>query len=76
VVGVLAGIGLMRLMIPFLQLGEDAADLNPPAVMVVSWSRLGLYLAVLTVMLVTSVLWSTRTVSARRLSEVLREVER
>jgi len=76
VVGVLAGIGLMRLMIPFLQLGEDAADLIPPAVMVVSWPRLGLYIGVLTVMLVTSVLWSTRTVSARRLSEVLREVER
>jgi hypothetical protein len=76
VVGVLAGIGLMRLMIPFLQLGEDAADLIPPAIMVVSWPRLGLYLGVLTVLLVTSVLWSTRTVSARRLSEVLREVER
>ncbi|HSG80330.1 MAG TPA: ABC transporter permease [Acidimicrobiia bacterium] len=75
-IGVAAGIGLMRLMIPFLQLGEDAGELLPPAIMQVSYPTLGLYLAVVTALLVTSVLWSTRSVSARRLSEVLREVER
>lgn len=76
VIGVGAGIGLMRLMIPFLQLGEGARDLVPPAVMVVSPARLGLYLSVVAGLLVISVLVSTRSVSARRLSEVLREVER
>jgi hypothetical protein len=75
-IGVAAGIGLMRLMIPFLQLGEDAGDLRPPAIMQISFPTLGIYLAVVTALLVTSVLWSTRSVSARRLSEVLREVER
>ena len=76
IVGVIAGLGLMRLMLPFLQLGEDADELLPAAIMQVSPSRLGIYLAVVTVLLVISVLWSTRSVSARRLSEVLREVER
>ena len=76
VVGVAAGIGLMRLMIPFLQLGEEAVDLVPPAIMHIASGRLLLYLAVVAVLLITSVLWSTRSVSARRLSEVLREVER
>ncbi|MDX1689624.1 MAG: FtsX-like permease family protein [Acidimicrobiia bacterium] len=75
-IGVVAGIGLMRLMIPFLQLGEDAAELLPPALMQVPGGTLGLYLVVVTGLLVGSVLWSTRSVSARRLSEVLREVER
>jgi hypothetical protein len=75
-IGVGAGIGLMRLMIPFLQLGEEAENLLPPVQMIVSTGQLGLYLGIVTVLLVTSVLWSTRSVSARRLSEVLREVER
>ena len=75
-VGVTAGIGLMRLMVPFLQLGEEAEALTPPAVMVIAFDRLFLYLGVVAVLLVVSVLWSTRSVSARRLSEVLREVER
>jgi hypothetical protein len=76
VIGVVAGLGLMRLMIPFLQLGEEAEDLIPPAVMQVSAARLGLYISIVAGLLVVSVLWSTRSVSARRLSEVLREVER
>lgn len=75
-IGVGAGIGLMRLMIPFLQLGEEAENLLPPVMMQVSVARLGIYLGIVTLLLVTSVLWSTRSVSARRLSEVLREVER
>ncbi len=76
IVGVAAGIGLMRLMIPFLQLGEEAEDLIPPAVMQIPSGRLVLYLAVVAALLIVSVVWSTRSVSARRLSEVLREVER
>jgi hypothetical protein len=76
IVGVAAGIGLMRLMLPFLQLGEEAEDLVPPALMQVAPGRLALYLSVVAALLIVSVLWSTRTVSARRLSEVLREVER
>jgi len=76
IVGVAAGIGLMRLMIPFLQLGEEAEDLVPPAIMQIASGRLALYLVVVAVLLVVSVLASTRSVSARRLSEVLREVER
>jgi len=76
IVGVAAGIGLMRLMLPFLQLGEGADDLVPAAVMQVAPERLVLYLGVVAALLIFSVLWSTRSVSARRLSEVLREVER
>jgi hypothetical protein len=75
-VGVTAGIGLMRLMIPFLQLGEEAEALKPPALMVIAPDRLMLYLGVVALLLIVSVLASTRSVSARRLSEVLREVER
>ncbi|HLA66896.1 MAG TPA: ABC transporter permease [Acidimicrobiia bacterium] len=75
-VGVVAGIGLMRMMIPFLQLGEGARDIIPPAVMTIPMGRLTFYLSVVAILLVVSVLWSTRSVSARRLSEVLREVER
>ncbi|MCH7584795.1 MAG: ABC transporter permease [Acidobacteria bacterium] len=76
IVGVAAGIGLMRLMIPFLQLGEEAEDLVPPAIMQIATGRLVLYLVVVAALLVLAVLASTRSVSARRLSEVLREVER
>jgi len=75
-IGVGAGIGLMRLMIPFLQLGEEAEELLPPVIMQLSYSQLGIYLGIVATLLVLSVLWSTRSVSARRLSEVLREVER
>jgi hypothetical protein len=75
-IGVGAGIGLMRLMIPFLQLGEEAEELLPPVIMQLSFSQLGVYLGIVAGLLVVSVLWSTRSVSARRLSEVLREVER
>jgi len=75
-VGVVAGIGLMRLMIPFLQLGEGAENLVPPAIMQIPWGSLAVYLSLVAALLVVSVLWSTRSVSTRRLSEVLREVER
>jgi putative ABC transport system permease protein len=75
-VGIGAGLGLMRLMLPFLQLGEGGAELLPPALMQLDWVRLGVYLGLVAVVLVAAVLWSTRNVSARQLSEVLREVER
>jgi hypothetical protein len=75
-VGIGAGLALMRLMLPFLQLGEGGAELLPPAVMQLDWVRLGVYLGLVAVVLVAAVLWSTRNVSARQLSEVLREVER
>ncbi|MBM3695724.1 MAG: ABC transporter permease [Actinobacteria bacterium] len=76
IVGIGAGVALMRLMLPFLQLGEGGAALLPPALMQLDWARLAMYLGVVAVVLVTAVLWSTRNVSARQLSEVLREVER
>lgn len=75
-IGVVAGLILMRIMIPFLQLGENAVDIQPPALMVVEPKTLAIYLAVVVLLLIGSVLWATRSVSARRLSEVLREVER
>jgi hypothetical protein len=75
-VGIGAGLGLMRLMLPFLQLGEGGAELVPPALMQLDWVRLATYLGVVALVLVVAVLWSTRNVSARQLSEVLREVER
>jgi hypothetical protein len=34
------------------------------------------YIGVVSILLVFSVIWATRKVSARRMSEVLREVER
>ncbi|MBN2113908.1 MAG: ABC transporter permease [Acidimicrobiia bacterium] len=76
VIGIGAGLALMRLMLPFLQLGEGGADLLPPALMQLDWVRLAIYLGVVALVLVAAVLWSTRNVSARQLSEVLREVER
>jgi ABC-type antimicrobial peptide transport system permease subunit len=76
VIGIGAGLALMRLMLPFLQLGEGGAELLPPALMQLDWVRLAIYLGVVAVVLVSAVLWSTRNVSARQLSEVLREVER
>jgi hypothetical protein len=76
VVGIGAGLALMRLMLPFLQLGEGGAELLPPALMQLNWGRLAIYLGVVALVLVAAVLWSTRNVSARQLSEVLREVER
>ena len=66
----------MRVMIPFLQLGETAEDVVPPIVLRVDWQVLTLYVGVVAVLLVVSVVWATRRVSARRMSEVLREVER
>ncbi len=75
-IGVAAGVALMRLLVPFLQLGESAEDLVPSVILVLRPATLAAYLGVVAVLVVGSVLWSTRSVSARRLSEVLREVDR
>jgi len=76
VVGTYGGIALMWAMLPFLQLGETAAAIEPPILISVNWSVLLAYVAVVSVLLVFSVVWATRRVSATHLSEVLREVER
>ncbi|MBT8207103.1 MAG: ABC transporter permease [Acidimicrobiia bacterium] len=76
IVGVAAGVGLMWVMIPFLQLGETAADIVPSVLVDIRPSALGLYVAAVGALLILSVIWATRRVSVRRMSEVLREVER
>lgn len=76
VIGTLGGIALVWVMVPFLQLGETAEVIEPPISLSVPWDTLVLYIAIVGVLLVLSVLWATRRVSVRRLSEVLREVER
>jgi hypothetical protein len=76
VIGTYGGIALMWAMLPFLQLGETATDIEPPILISVHWSVLLAYIAVVSVLLVFSVVWATRRVSARRMSEVLREVDR
>ncbi len=76
VIGTLGGIALMWTMIPFLQLGEAARVVEPPIRLTVPWTSLVGYIALVAALLIVSVVWSTRRVSARRMSEVLREVER
>jgi FtsX-like permease family len=76
VIGVFGGIALTTVMIPFLQLGETAEVVEPPIALIVPWSSLLIYVGIVGVLLVLSVLWATRRVSVRRMSEVLREVER
>jgi ABC-type antimicrobial peptide transport system permease subunit len=74
-VGTFGGIALMWAMLPFLQLGETATDIEPPILISVNWGVLLAYIGVVSILLVLSVVWATRKVSARRMSEVLREVE-
>ena len=76
VIGTYGGIALMWAMLPFLQLGETATDIEPPILISVNWAVLLAYIGVVSIMLVFSVIWATRRVSARRMSEVLREVDR
>ena len=75
-IGVAGGIILTWIMIPFLQLGETAREIEPAVVLSVDWTTLWLYVAGVALMLIASVFWATRRVSTRRMSEVLREVER
>jgi putative ABC transport system permease protein len=75
-IGIAGGVALMHLLIPFVQLGEEAEELVPEVLLVLDYRVLGVYLAVIAALLVTSVLWATRRVSSRDLAEVLREVDR
>ncbi len=75
-IGVLGGVGLVIVMLPFLQLGETASVVNPPILLSPPLAQLAAYIAVVGVLLIVSVLWATRRVSTRAMSEVLREVER
>jgi hypothetical protein len=75
-IGVLGGVALVMVMLPFLQLGETAVVIEPQILISVPTTQLVAYIAVLGVLLIVSVLWATRRVSVRRMSEVLREGER
>ena len=75
-IGVLGGIALTAIMIEFLTLGETAEIIEPSIVLTVPWPQLAGYVAVIGVLLILSVVWATRRVSVRKMSEVLREVER
>ncbi|MFV1970229.1 MAG: FtsX-like permease family protein [Acidimicrobiia bacterium] len=75
-IGVLGGVGLVVVMLPFLQLGETDEIVDPSILINIPSAQLLGYIAVVGVLLIVSVLWATRRVSTRRMSEVLREVER
>ncbi|MEN8113725.1 MAG: ABC transporter permease [Actinomycetota bacterium] len=76
VIGVLGGIGLVVVMLPFLQLGETAEEIIPSILIDVPGIGLSLFSALVGLMLIASVVWATRRVSVRKMSEVLREVDR
>ncbi len=75
-IGVLGGVALVAVMLPVLQLGETATVIEPQILISIPTTQLVGYIAVLGVLLIVSVLWATRRVSVRRMSEVLREGER
>ena len=75
-IGVLGGILLTVIMIPFLQLGETGVEIVPSILISVPTSQLIAYVSIVGLLLIVSVIWATRRVSARPLSEVLREVDR
>ncbi len=75
-IGVLGGILLVVIMLPFFQLGETAQDIVPTILLSVPRLQLAGYIAIVATLLIASVLWATRRVSVRRMSEVLREVDR
>jgi hypothetical protein len=76
VIGVLGGIGLVVVMLPFLQLGETAEEIVPSILIEIPTISLAAFSALVGLMLVVSVVWATRRVSTRKMSEVLREVDR
>ena len=75
-IGVAGGILLVAVMLPFLQLGETGEEIVPSVILSVPWPQLLGYVLIVGVLLIVSVVWATRRVSTRALSEVLREVER
>lgn len=76
IIGVLGGIALVVVMLPFLQLGETAEEIVPSILLEIPATALIAFSAVLGLMLIVSVVWATRRVSAGKMSEVLREVDR
>ena len=76
IIGVLGGIALVVVMLPFLQLGETAEEIVPSILLEIPVTALIAFSAVLGLMLIVSVVWATRRVSAGKMSEVLREVDR
>ena len=76
VIGVLGGIGLVVVMLPFLQLGETAEEIVPSILIEIPAISLAAFSALVGLMLIVSVVWATRRVSTRKMSEVLREVDR
>ncbi len=76
IIGVIGGILLVVVMLPFLQLGETAVEILPPILLEIPTGTLVAFSLSIGVMLIVSVVWATRKVSVRKMSEVLREVER
>lgn len=76
IIGVLGGIALVVVMLPFLQLGETAEEIVPSILVDIPIGGLAAFSSVLGLMLIVSVVWATRRVSAGKMSEVLREVDR
>ena len=75
-IGVVGGIALVVVMLPFLQLGETARVIHPEILLSVPTTQLAVYVAFVGFLLILSVLWATRRVSVTKMSEVLREVDR
>ncbi len=76
IIGVLGGIALVVVMLPFLQVGETAEEIVPPILIEIPVGALAIFSAMLGLMLIASVVWATRRVSTGKMSEVLREVDR
>jgi len=76
IIGVLGGIALVVVMLPFLQVGETAEEIVPPILLTIPVTSLAIFSALLGLMLIVSVVWATRRVSTGKMSEVLREVDR
>ena len=75
-IGVVGGILLVIVMLPFFQLGESAQVIEPSILLSIPIAQLVAYVVLVGVLLIISVVWATRRVSARKMSEILREVER
>jgi hypothetical protein len=75
-IGVAGGIFLVIVMLPFFQLGESAQVIEPSILLSIPMVQLIAYIVLVGVLLIVSVVWATRRVSARKMSEILREVER
>jgi len=75
-IGVIGGILLVIVMLPFFQLGEEAQVIEPSIQLSIPMLQLVAYVVFVGVLLIVSVVWATRRVSARKMNEILREVER